>query len=401
MVNNESAGIDRRKIIKVAGAAAASVLLPARAIAEPTQSDKNAPGYLNNYATQYASNPRAAAQAWFANAKYGLFMHYGLYSQLARGEWVMLQEKIPIPEYMKLKKTFTAKRFDADFITDMALEAGMKYVNLTSRHHDGFSLFDTSQNDYHAMASPAKRDLVGELAEQCQKKDLGLFLYYSYAADWWHPWFYDRESGWHAARPAYKVRPERYRWSKDEDFRKYVDFVHAQLRELLTNYGPLAGIWFDPIMGFYARPNLFPIEETYALVRSLQPQVMISFKQGANGTEDFAAPERGGSVRLVERVKKIAPRWAHVAAQAWDSNKEKHNEICDTLQPHVWGHKKADADKLRQPDEVMKMLQNAWSSNCNLLLNTGPLPDGSINPPEVKTFRDVGAKLRKEGLIGS
>ncbi len=388
--------MSRRDMIKVAGAATAAACLPGGAVAAAGK----VPGYLKDYADQYKKDPRAAATAWFADAKYGLFMHYGLYSQLARGEWVMLREKIPIPEYMKLKDTFTAEKFDADFITDMAIEGGMRYVNITSRHHDGFSLFETAQNDYHAKAAPAKRDLIAELAEQCRKKDLGLFLYYSYAADWWHPWFYARNAGWNCARPAYKTRPAQYKWRKDEDFRKYVDFVHAQLRELLTNYGPLAGIWFDPIMGFYARPDLFPMEETYALVRSLQPQTLISFKQGATGTEDFAAPERSGH-SLVDRVKRMAPKWAHVAAKAWQSNKDKHNEICDTLQPRVWGYKKADADKLCKPDGVMKKLKDAWAKDCNLLLNTGPLPDGSINPPEAETFRTVGKKLRAEGLIGS
>jgi alpha-L-fucosidase len=128
-------------------------------------------------------------------------------------------------------------------------------------------------------------------------------------------------------------------------------------------------------------------------VRSLQPQVLISFKQGANGTEDFAAPERSGR-SLVDRVEKLAPRWTHVATRAWEANKDKHNEICDTLQPSVWGYKQADADKLRKPDEVMQMLNAAWNANCNLLLNTGPLPDGSINPPEAATLREVGRRLR-------
>ncbi len=383
----------RREALQAMGVATAATLLGGPLAAAARTSADPVPGYLKGYAELYATDRRAAARAWFGEAKYGLFMHYGLYSQLARGEWVMLRERIPVAEYMKLKDTFRPDQFDADMITDMALDAGMKYVNITSRHHDGFSLFATAQNDYHAAASPARRDLIAELAEQCRKKDLGLFLYYSYAADWWHPWFYDREAGWNNARPAYDVRPAQYKWRKDEDFRKYVDFVHAQLRELLTNYGPLAGIWFDPIMGFYARPDLFPIAETYALVRSLQPQTLISFKQGANGTEDFAAPERSGR-SLVDRVRKVAPKWADVAAKAWDANKDKHNEICDTLQPSVWGYKQADADKLRKVDDVSKMLDDAWQANCNLLLNTGPLPDGSINPPEAATLRQVGRRLR-------
>ncbi len=404
--------LDRRAMLKASGAAAAVAWMSgadlhgdlrgaelrgaeSRGAAEGHQSELSGqlPGYLADYAKEYALDPRAAARAWFAEAKYGLFMHYGLYSQLARGEWVMLREKIPVPEYAKLKATFTAKKFDADFITDLALDGGMRYVNITSRHHDGFSLFETAQNDFHAMASPARRDLVAELAEQCRKKDLGLFLYYSYAADWRHPWFYDREAGWKAARPAYAQRPAEYKWRKDEDFSRYIDFVHAQLKELLTNYGPLAGIWFDPIMGYYSRPDLFPIAETYKLVRSLQPQVLISFKQGANGTEDFAAPERSGQ-SLVEKVRKSAPKWAHIAEKAWESNKSKHNEICDTLQPRVWGYKKADADKLRKPSEVRKMLDDAWAANCNLLLNTGPLPDGSINAPEADIFRTVGKQIK-------
>ena len=394
------ATIQRRDLIKAIGGAATIAFFNRNTWGYQPPKPNGAPGYLEDYSKQYAQDPRAAARAWFAEAKYGLFLHYGLYSQLARGEWVMHRERIPVRKYMKLKETFTAEKFDADFITDLALESGMKYVNITSRHHDGFSLFETEQNDYHAVASPAKRDLIAELAEQCRQKKLGLFLYYSYAADWWHPWFYDREVGWHGARPAYQNRPEEYRWTKDEDSHKYVEFVHAQLRELLTNYGPLAGIWFDPIMGYYARPDLFPIAETYALVRSLQPQVLISFKQGATGTEDFASPERAGK-SLVNKVKKSAPQWTDVAEKAWNANQPKHNEICDTLQPHLWGYHESASDELRKPAKVKQMLASAWAANCNLLLNSGPLPDGSINPPEVATLREVGKQLQNEELVNN
>jgi len=386
---------DRRCFLRTTGAATAALALEQIALGEsPRLRAGNIPSYLRGYESQYAESPRSAAKAWFADARYGLFMHYGLYSQLGEGEWVMLKKPVTVPAYMELQKTFAPKNFDADRITDMALASGMKYVNITSRHHDGFSLFETAQNDYHAMASPARRDLVGELAEQCASKGLGLFLYYSYAADWWHPWFYDRdENAWPNARPDYAVRPKRYRWKKDEDFRYYIDDVHAQLKELLTNYGPLAGIWFDPIMGYYNRPDLFPIEETYSLIRRLQPQTLISFKQGANGTEDFAAPERSGA-SLAERVRKLIPQNAHVAEKAWAANKDKHNEICDTLQPHQWGYTKSDANNLHTPGDVVAMLANAKKRSCNLLLNTGPLPDGSINPPEAATFLEVGRRLR-------
>jgi alpha-L-fucosidase len=268
----------------------------------------------------------------------------------------------------------------------------MKYVNLTSRHHDGFCLFETKQHGYHSVAAPARRDIIGDLSEACRKKGLGLFCYHSYAADWWHPYFYAREAGWANARPAYEQPQPEYKWAKDEDFRIYVDYVHAQLRELLTGYGPIAGIWFDPIMGFYSRPDLFPIDETYALVRSLQPHTLISFKQGASGTEDFAAPERSGH-SLADRLKN--PAHATVARKAWEGNKDKHNEICDTLQPSVWGYKKADDKKYLDADEVHKRLEKAWANNCNLLMNTGPLPDGQIHADDVKTLREVGRRLRR------
>jgi len=387
--------LNRRDFIKLSASGAAALGLSGCAGTRGWFAGKSSvPSYLAGHRELYQTDPRQAARAWFGEARFGLFMHYGLYSLLGRGEWVMLRERIPVAEYVKLQKDFTAKNFDVDFITDLALEAGMKYINLTSRHHDGFCLFETKQHDYHSMAAPAQRDIIGDLAEACHKKGLGLFLYYSYAADWWHPYFYAREAGWSNARPAYKEPQPQYKWKKDEDFRIYIDYVHAQMRELLTGYGPIAGIWFDPIMGFYNRPDLFPINETYDLVRSLQPQTLISFKQGASGTEDFAAPERSGR-SLAQRLKD--PQQQEVARKAWESNKDKHNEICDTLQPHVWGYKKADDSKHLNADEVIKRLEAAWANDCNLLMNTGPLADGSIHPDDVKTLREVGRRLRRKG----
>ena len=125
-----------------------------------------------------------------------MFIHYGLYAQLAKGEWVQLRDTIPVAEYARLKDTFTAENFDADFITDLALKAGMKYITITSKHHDGFCLFRTAQTDFNSLDAPCGRDLIGELSEACQEKGLALFLYYSYAADWKHPYFYSREAGW-------------------------------------------------------------------------------------------------------------------------------------------------------------------------------------------------------------
>lgn len=376
--------------------------LGAAAVAGPLLRDARAgtaaavPSYLKNQGDLFAKDPKAAALAWFKEARFGLFMHYGLYSILGRGEWVMFREQIPVAEYEQLKNYFHPDRFDADAITDLAHDAGMSYVTITARHHDSFCLFDSKYSDYTSAAGPAKRDLIGELAEQCRKKSIGLFLYYSYALDWRHPYFYPRSFN-DIARPAYKKPEPRYRWQKDEDFAHYIDFVHGQLKELLTNYGPLAGIWFDPIMGYYARPDLFPVNETYAMIRKLQPQTLITFKQGATGTEDFAAPERTGQ-SLADRVRKqFGEEKAGIAAHAWEANKSKHNEICDTLQPHVWGYQKDDDDKHLDADETLRRLAQAFGQNCNLLMNTGPLPDGSIHPVDVKTLREVGRRIRENG----
>lgn len=354
------------------------------------------PSYLANYSDLYGRDPYQAALTWFADARFGLFMHYGLYSILGRGEWVMFQEAIPVAEYEQLMDQFQPHRFDADFITDLALEAGMKYITVTTRHHDSFCLFDSKVSAYNSVQSPARRDLIGELTVQCAKKRLGCFLYYSYSLDWRHPYFYPR-SDFRMARPDYATPEPSYKFQRDADFQHYVIFIHAQLRELLINYGPIAGIWFDPIMGYYARPDLFPIHETYAMIHQLQPQALICFKQGATGTEDFAAPERHG-YSLAQRCREmIGETAAEVAQQAWDSNKSKHNEICDTLQPGAWGYRRDDDAQHRTPDEVLAMLDAATTQSCNLLLNTGPLPDGSIHPEDVATLREVGRRLRESG----
>ncbi len=362
---------------------------------------KSVPKYLHEYADRYEADPRAANLEWFQDAKYGLFIHYGLYSLLEQGEWVQLRHDPPIPvaEYAKLAERFKADRFDADFITDFVKQAGMKYITITSKHHEGFSLFDTQQSDFKSLNTPCGRDLIGELAEACDRKGVGLFLYYSYAADWKHPYFYPREGGWSSARPAYDEPQPEYRFEKDEDFQYYIDFAHAQIRELLINYPTIAGIWLDPIMGYYSRPDLFPIEETYAMIRSLNPRVLISFKQGANGEEDFMAPERGGSVRVGQQFA--------VAQRAYELNKDKPKEICDTMQPHLpgyhggatWGYNKAIDGKHLNVEQVLEKYDAAREAGANLLLNIGPKPDGSFPEHDVATLIEVGKILKKQGKL--
>ena len=347
------------------------------------------PFYLKDYKKEYKKDPRAANLRWFQDAQFGMFIHYGLYSQLGKGEWVQLLDTIPLDNYVKLKDKFTASGFDADFIAKLAKKAGMKYITITSKHHEGFCLFNTKETDYNSVNSPAHRDLIGELAEACEKEGLGLFLYYSYAADWHHPYFYSREAGWDKARPAYKIEPKEYLYKKPEDFRKYVDYAHAQLKELLTQYPTIAGIWFDPVMGFYANHEVFPIDETYTLIRKLSPHALISFKQGANGDEDFMAPERSGNATVGEKYP--------VAKVAYEKNKNKPKEVCNTMQPHIpgfhggatWGYNKAIDGHHLKAEDVKKLLEDAQANHYNLLLNIGPLPDGSVHPEDIETLSNL------------
>lgn len=344
------------------------------------------PSYLKDYSTEYLQNPRKANLDWFKDAGFGMFIHYGLYSQLGKGEWAQLRDTIPLNKYSRLKDNFNPSGFDAESIVKLAKKAGMKYITITSKHHEGFCLFKTKETDYNSVDSPAHRDLIGELAKACENEGMGLFIYYSYAADWHHPYFYSREAGWDNARPAYKVQPIEYKYKKPEDFRKYVDYVHAQLKELLTQYPTIAGIWFDPIMGYYANPDVFPITETYALIRKLSPHALISFKQGANGDENFVAPERGGSTKVGGKLP--------IAAKVYELNKNRPKEVCNTMQPHLpgidggstWGYNKAiDGHHLKVGD-VRKLLDDAKTNHYNLLLNIGPLPDGSVHPEDIKTL---------------
>jgi alpha-L-fucosidase len=345
------------------------------------------PAYLKNYEEHYKINPRESNLQWFKDARFGMFIHYGLYSQLGRGEWVQLRDTIPLNAYARLRDSFTASGFDADYIVQLAKKAGMKYITITTKHHDGFCLFDTKETDYNSVNSPAGRDLIAEMATACENEGMGLFLYYSYAVDWKHPWFYAREDGWVNARPPYKEKPEAYKYEKPADFRKYVKYVHAQLTELLTQYPTIAGIWFDPIMGYYANPGVFPLDETYALIRRLLPHALISFKQGASGDEDFMAPERGGGKRVGEKYK--------VAHIAYERNKDKPKEVCNTMQPHIpgagtnWGYNKAMDGMHLKVDDVKILLGDAFLHGYNLLLNIGPLPDGAVHPEDIETLSNL------------
>ncbi|WP_372795820.1 alpha-L-fucosidase [Pontiella sp.] len=333
------------------------------------------PNYLWKYAAEYKKDPRGAALQYFKDAKFGLFIHYGLYSLLGCGEWVQLKDKIHVAEYAKLKDDFTAEKFDADYITDMALDAGMTYINITTRHHDSFCLFDSKYTEFKSTNSPAKRDLVAELAEECRKKKLGFYLYYSHGRDWRHPHAPNNGDWGGNARPKYDEPDPFYKYGEDQDLQIYVEFMKNQITELLTNYGPVGGIWLDGEATPKSRKNRlheFKLQELYDHIHTLQPQALISYKHGLSGTEDFKAPER-----------------------KFEGTSDVPLEFCDTLQPWKWGYDKSLDGKHKTADEVMDMLAKARGMDANLLLNVGPLPDGSIHPEDVRTLAEVGRRLRK------
>ena len=372
--------IDRREFIK-AGAIATGTIVSG--CVSPSKSTVKVPSYLKGYEEQYARNPRKAAVQYFREAKFGLFIHYGLYSLLEGywqgahskpAEWVQYRGMIRVKEYEKLAERFTAERFDADFITDMALGAGMKYINLTTRHHDSFCLFDTKHTEFKSTNSAAKRDLVGELSEQCQKKGLGFYMYYSHGRDWRHPHAPNNDRWGGAARPKYNPPEESYKYGDEHDLQIYIEFMKNQITELLTNYGPVGAIWLDGIGTPVSREDkihLFKCQELYDHIHALQPQVLVSYKQGLLGTEDFKAPERH-----------------------FNEESDIPLEICDTLQPHSWGNDRKDAKAHKTADQVMEMLQRANKINANLLLNTGPLPNGSIHLDDVRTLKEVGRRMK-------
>ncbi len=334
------------------------------------------PTYLRDYADAYAADPRAAATRWFREARYGLFLHYGLYSLLGRHEWVQFKERIPVGEYAKLKDEFTADGFDAGYIADFAVACGMRYVNLTTRHHDSFCLFAAEQTDFNSVSSPCGRDLVAELAEACATRGLGLCLYYSHGRDWKHPHAPNNDEWGGNARPAYDPAEPSYAYGAAHDLQQYLDFMAAQIAELLTGYGPIAAMWLDgiavPLSGEASR---FRCGELYDLIHSLQPQVLVSYKQGLLGTEDFFAPEHRG-----------VPSHGRPL------------EICTTMCPGSWGYLAEGRGKHRTADEVWETLRSAAEQGANLLLNTGPLPDGSLDPEDDAVLREVGERVRTEGL---
>lgn len=362
------------------------------------QTWREMPYYLKGYEAQYAQSPKEAALAWFKDARFGLFIHWGPATLYGQGEWVMYNNNIPLDEYERKARAFKGEKFKAQDYVDLAVDAGMKYITFVAKHHDGYALWDSKATDYDSMDFTPQRDFVKELAVACRKAGLALFIYYSVGLDWHHPYYLPR-SMYNPARPDYKIQPAQYKYEKPEDFKHYMNFAKTQIMELCTQYGPIAGFWFDTVGGVYQYPELFNIQEIYDMIHAIQPHALVVFKTGANGNEDFITGERHfGSLAGVFKSVGLPKKVQDAADYSWQSNKEKPAELNIPIQTLGWAYYDNPKQRQKSAKEVMDLLDYCAKVNANLLLNIGPRPDGSILEENVRVLKEVGRKLKEDGF---
>ncbi len=331
------------------------------------------PSFLNRFEAQFSSAPRAAALAWFLSAGRGLFLEYGVYTQLGRGAAVQFDERIPVARYGELISGFDPAGFDAERLAALAVACGARYIGLTARHADGFCLFRTIETEFNSLESSG-RDLVGELAESCERRALGLLLTYSYAADWRHPYFFPPETsrtGWRGSRPPYSEPQPEYRFANDEDFLHYVRYAHNQLQEIAYRYPALAGIRLKPLAGYQARPDLFPVGQAYSLLREARPEALVSFGLGANGEEDFTTAELG----YEESPAGIDP-FPAAGSKPAELGLRLRTAVAD-------GHRRTVAS-------LRDAASEASAREANLLLKVALLPDGSLDSRDEELLLELG-----------
>jgi alpha-L-fucosidase len=306
----------------------------------------------------------------FQDRKFGMFIHWGIYSLLADGEWVMFNKKIPYEKYSRIANGFYPHDFNATEWVQIAKSAGMKYITITSRHHDGFSMFNTKASTYNIMeATPYKKDPMKDLAAACKAEGMKLNFYYS-LLDWGR-----KDYGF--GKKIVNGKPE------DTDWDSYINFMKAQLTELLTNYGDVVGgIWFD---GDWERKTAnWRYEEIYQLIHRLRPEVMISNNHHADikPGEDYQAFE-----------KDLPGSNSHGWGTGGVSNLPL--ETCETINGS-WGYNITDKN-YKTVKAIVQYLVKAAGHNANFLLNVGPQADGKIQQEFVDTLKKVGEWLQKNG----
>ena len=324
------------------------------------------------------------ARKWFEDAKFGLFIHWGVYSVLGDGEWVMNNQNISVDSYEKLPAFFNPVDYKPSEWVAMAKEAGMKYITITSRHHDGFSMFDTKASDYNIVErTNYNKDVLKELAEACKKENIKLFFYYS-LLDWRHDDYYPR------GRTGKGIEGR----AATGDWDKYIAFMKTQLTELLTNYGEIAGIWFDGHWDqkewdgkeFGAAKVDWHYDEIYSLIHTLQPQCLI-------GNNHHLAPISGEDFQMFEKdlPGKNTTGWGTSSNAIGALPKE----VCETINGS-WGFNLQDK-KHKSDKELIQYLINAAGYGSNLLLNVGPMPNGQIQIEHVNSLKKIGQWLDQNG----
>jgi alpha-L-fucosidase len=322
-----------------------------------------------------------ASRKDFQNMKFGMFIHWGAFSVLSDGEWVMNNKNIKVEDYKRLKDIFNPTAFDAKKWVAAAKSAGMKYITLITRHHDGFSNWDTKQSDWKITETPYGKDIVKQMADECHKEGIKLFLYYS-LLDW------SRNDYQYATGKTGKGtgRTEKGNW---ED---YIAFMKAQLTELLTNYGEIGGIWFDghwdqldndTDKSLKSKVN-WHYDEIYSLIHKLQPQCLV-------GNNHHLSPIEGEDFQLFE---KDLPG-LNTTGFGGASVSQLPLETCETMN-NTWGFSITDR-KYKTVKQLIHYLVNDAGRDANFLLNVGPMPNGVIQPENIDTLAKVGDWMKVNG----
>lgn len=318
---------------------------------------------------------------WFEDARFGMFVHFGPYSVLGNGEWVMNNRPIKTNEYKRLQDFFNPQEFNAAEWVQIAKSAGMKYIAFTSRHHDSFSNWDTKQSDWNIMNTPYGKDIVRQLADECHKQGMKLVLYYS-ILDWMRS-DYQYETGRTGKGSG---RTEKSDWNS------YINFMKAQLTELLTNYGPIAGIWFDGHWDQTEHENRtdqttyvdWHYPEIYELIHRLQPECLIA-------NNHHLPPFEGESYQIFERD---VPGENKGGLSGQEVSKLPL-ETCQTIN-ESWGFDITD-DKYKSTKELLHLLIRTAGTGANLLLNVGPMPNGKIQTECIERLQQMGEWMDKYG----
>lgn len=307
------------------------------------------------------SKVESAAMKKWQDMRFGMFIHWGPVSLTGHEIGWSRGSQTPIEEYDQLYKKFNPTEFDADQWVRIAKDAGMKYIVLTTKHHDGFCLWPSKHTDYHIGNSPFKRDVVGELAKACKKQGIRFGTYYS-VCDWYHP---DYPKG----SPAGKTD------KPNPDMDGYIEYLRNQVTELITNYGPLSTMWFDVPREVYSEHG----KPTVELVRRLQPDILINNRAYLERERDWA--HRFGDYTTPEQ--KIG-----------GFNRQRPWETCMTI-CRQWAWK--PNDKMKSAKQCIQTLLHTVGGDGNLLFNVGPMPDGRIEPRQVQRLKEMGDWLKKYG----